>query len=145
MTMKSKTTMKSTSVGAKIEVFGTHFGRIRGGFGVVLELGRHHLGGRNGTWTQVRSKGRGPEFSPSPSAQQNASRELGGRCPEDLKNGRKDAKERDKRLCEEKIVKTSKTTTFSSEKRGWSGREGPKIFKNRPRSGLEGLKSSIVT
>ena len=56
MTMKSKTTMKSTSVGmkstsvgAKIEVFGTHFGRIWGGFGVVLELGRHHLGGGKGT------------------------------------------------------------------------------------------------
>ena len=55
MTMKSKTTMKSTSVGAKIEVFGTHFGRIWGGFGVVLELGRHHLGGRKGTRTQVPS------------------------------------------------------------------------------------------
>ena len=63
----------------------------------------------------------------------------------DPKIGRKDAKERDKRLCEEKIVKTSKTSTLSSEKRGWSGREGPKILKNRPRSGLEGLKSSIVT
>ena len=54
MTMKSKTTMKSTSVGAKIEVFGTHFGRIWGGFGVVLELGRHHLGGGKGPWAQVR-------------------------------------------------------------------------------------------
>ena len=136
--------MKSSSVGAKFEVFGTHFGRIWGGFGVVLELGRHHLGGRKGTWTQVRSKGRGAEFPLSPSGQKNASRELGGRCPEDPKIGRKDATERDKRLCEEKIVKTSKTTTLSSEKRGLSGREGPKILKNRPRSGLEALKNSIV-
>ena len=62
MTMKSKTTMKSTSVGAKFEVFGAHFGRIWGGFGVVLELGRHHLGGRKGTRTQVPSKGGGVLF-----------------------------------------------------------------------------------
>ena len=33
--------MKSSSVGAKVEIFGTLFGRIWGGFGVVLELGKH--------------------------------------------------------------------------------------------------------
>ena len=137
--------MKSSSVGAKVEVFGALFGRIWGGFGVVLGLGRHHLGGEKGTWTQVRSKGGGFYFSPSPSGQKNASRELAGRCPEDPKIGRRRPEEREKRLCEEKIMKTSKTTTLSSEKRGLSGREGPKILKNRPRSGLEGLKSGIVT
>ena len=125
-------------------LLGRILGRIWGGFGVVLGLGRHHLGGRKGTWTQVRSKGGGHYFSLSPSGQKNGSRELAGRCPEDPKIGRKDAKERDKRLCEEKIVKTSKTTTLSSEKRGLSGREGPKILQNRPRSGFEGLKSGIV-
>ena len=83
-------------------------------------------------------------FSPSIFGQKKWARELAGRCPGDPKNGRKDAKERDKRLCEEKIVKTSKTTTLSSEKRGLSGREGPKILKSRPRSGLEGLKSGIA-
>ena len=87
----------------------------------------------------------GASFSASPFGQKKWARELAGRCPGDPEIGRKDAKERDKRLCEEKVVKTSKTTTLSSEKRGLSGREGPKILKNRPRSGLEGLKSSIVT
>ena len=72
-------------------------------------------------------------------------RELARRCPEDPKIGRSRPEERAKRLCEDKIVKTSKTSTLSSEMRGLGGREGPKILKNRPRSGLEGLKSSIVT
>ena len=136
--------MKSSSVGAKIEVFGTHFARIWGGFGVVLELGRHHFGGGKGTWTQVRSKGGGHYFSLSPSGQKNGSRELAGRCPGDPKIGRRRPEERAKRLCEAKIVKTSKTSTLSREMRGFGGREGPKILKNRPRSALEGLKSSIV-
>ena len=129
----------------KSEAFEAHFGLDLGGFGVVSHLRRHQLGDRKRTSTHVRQKGGGAFFSASPSGQKNASRELAGRCPEDPKIGRKDAKERDKRLCEEKIVKTSKTTTLSSEKRGLSGREGPKILKNRPRSGLEGLKSGIVT
>ena len=75
----------------------------------------------------------------------NGAQELAGRCPGDRKIGRRRPEERTKRLCEEKIVKPSKTSTLSSEMRGLSGREGPKILKNRLRSGLEGLKSSIVT
>ena len=71
-------------------------------------------------------------------------RELARRC-ENPKIGRRRPEERAKRLCEAKIMKTSKTSTLSSEMRGVGGREGPKILKNRPRSGLEGLKSSIVT
>ena len=89
-------------------------------------------------------KRRAAEISLSPSGQKNDSGKLAGRCPGHPKIGLKDAKERKKRLCEEKIVKTSKTSTLSSEMRGLGGREGPKILKNRPRSGLEGLKSSIV-
>ena len=51
-------------------------------------------------------------------------RELARRCPEDPKIGRSRPEERAKRLCEEKIMKTSKTSTLSSEMRGcgWPGR-----------------------
>ena len=126
-------------------LWGRILGRIWGGFGVVLGLWGHQLGGRKRTWTHVRQKGGGSHFSVSPSEQKKWARELARRCPGDPKIGRRRPEERTKRLCEEKIVKTSKTSTLSSEMRGWSGREGPKILKNRPRSGLEGLKSSIVT
>ena len=90
-------------------------------------------------------KGGGSFFSASPSGQKKWAREVAGRCPGEPKIGKKRPEETAKRLCEEKIVKTSKTSTLSSEMRVLSGREGPKILKNRPRSGLEGLKSSIVT
>ena len=89
-------------------------------------------------------KGGGHYFLLSPSGQQNASRELAGRCPENRKIGRRRPEERTKSLCEEEIVKTSKTSTLSSEKRGLGGRGGPKIVKNRSRSGLESKKSTII-
>ena len=119
------------------------FGRILvwiwDGLGVVLGLRGHHLGGLRRTWIHVHQKGGGGGFLNLPG-------KVGpGACPEDPKIGRSWPEERTKRLCEEKIVKTLKTSTMSSEMRVLSGREGPKILKNRPRSGLEGLKSSIVT
>ena len=138
-------TRKSSSVDAKFEVFGPHFGKDLGRFWGCFGTWEAPFGRWEGNLDTSALKRGGHSFSLSPSGQKNASRELAGRCPEDPKNGRKDAKERDKRLCEEKIVKTLKTTTLSSGKRGLSGREGPKILKNRPRSGLGGLKSSIVT
>ena len=125
-------------------LLGRILGRIWGGFGVVLGLGGAPFGRSEANLDTSALKRGGAEFSPSPSGQKNASRELAGRCPEDPKIGRRRPEEREKRLCEEKIMKTSKTTTLSSEKRGLSGREGPKILQNRPRSGLEGLKSGIV-
>ena len=94
--------------------------------------------------TSALKKG-GAVFSFSPSGQKKWAREVARRCPGDRKIGRRRPEERAKRLCEAKIVKTSKTSTLSSEMRGLGGREWPKILKNRPRSGLEGLKSSIVT
>ena len=59
-------------------------------------------------------------------------RELARRCPEDPKIGRSRPEERAKRLCEEKIVKTSKTSTLSSEMRGFGGREGRKFSEIGP-------------
>ena len=74
-------------------------------------------------------EGGGGLFSLSLFGQKKWARELAGRCPGDPKIGRRRPEERTKRLCEEKIVKTSKTSTLSSEKRGLSGREGLKIQK----------------
>ena len=65
--------------------------------------------------------------------------------PKDPKIGRSSPEEKAKRLSKEKTVSTSKTMTLSSEMRGFGGREDPKIVKNQSRSGLEGVKSSIVT
>ena len=73
------------------------------------------------------------------------SQELPQTRPENLKIHRSNPKETSKRRCEEKSVKTSKTSTLSSEKRGFGGRGGPEILKNRSRSGLEGVKNAIIT
>ena len=73
------------------------------------------------------------------------SQELPQTRPEDPKIHRNSPEERSKSRCEEKSVKTSKTSTLSNEKRGFGGRGGPEILKNRSRSGLEGVKSTIIT
>ena len=73
------------------------------------------------------------------------SQELPQTRPEDPKIHRSNPKETSKRRCEEKSVKTSKTSTLTIEKRGFGGRGGPEILKNRSRSGLEGVKSTIIT
>ena len=88
---------------------------------------------------------RGGEISLSSFDHEKWARELARSCPEDPKIDRSSSEERAKRLCEEEIVKTSKTSTQSIEMRGFGGREGPKMIKNRSRGGLEGVKSSIVT
>ena len=116
---------------------GRFWGRFGGSGGTIWEVGGE-LG------HMYVKKGGGFLFSASPFGQKKWAREVAGRCPGDPKIGRRRPEERAKRLCEEKRVKTSKTSTLSSEMRGLGGREWPKILKNRPRSGLEGLKSSIV-
>ena len=90
------------------------------------------------------SKRGAASFSLSTFGHEKWARELARRCPEDPKIGRSSPEERAKRLCEEENVKTSKTSTLSSEMRGFGARGGPKILRNRSRSGLEGVKSSIV-
>ena len=75
------------------------------------------------------SKREAAYFSLSTFGHEKWARELARRCPEDPKIGRSSPEERAKRLCEEKMVKTSKTSTLSSEKRGLGGRGGPKILK----------------
>ena len=132
--------------------FGPHFrvdlGRFWGRFGgsggtiweVGGELGHMYVKKGGGVFLNHPFWAGGGSFG-----HEKWARELARRCPEDPKIGRSSPEERAKRLCEEKIMKTSKTSTLSSEMRGFGGREGPKILKNRPRSGLEGLKSSIVT
>ena len=121
--------------------FGEDLGRFWGRFGAWgAPFGRSEA--NLDTCTLKRG---GAFFRLSPFGQKKWARELAGRCPGDLKICRKRPEETAKRLCEGKTVKTSKTSTLSSEMRGLSGREAPKILKNRPRSGLEGLKSSIVT
>ena len=79
-------------------------------------------------------------MSRDPFGHEKSSQGLPETRPEDPKIDRNNPEETSKRRCEEKSAKTSKTSTLSSEMRVLSGREGPKIFKNRPRSGLEGLK-----
>ena len=69
------------------------------------------------------------------------SQELPQTRPEDPKIQREATPKRRRRG----DVKTSKTSTMSSEKRGFGGRGGPEILKNRSRSGLEGVKSTIIT
>ena len=120
-------------------------GRILGRFWGRFEAWGSPFGRSEANLDTSALKRGAAEFLVSPFGQKKWAREVAGRCPGDPKIGRRRPEERAKRLCEEKIVKTSKTSTLSSEMRGWSGREGPKILKNRPRSGLEGLKSSIVT
>ena len=71
---------------------------------------------------------RGGGFSVPPFGQKKWARELARRCPEDPKIGRSRPEERAKRLCEEKIVKTSKTSTLSSEMGGFVGREGATLL-----------------
>ena len=136
--------MKSSSVSA-LGPFGRILGRIWGGFWVVLGLRGAPFGRSEANLDTCTSKRGGGYFSPSPFGQEKWAGELARRYPEDPKIGRSSPEERAKRLCGEKIVKTSKTSTLWSEMRGFGGREGSKILKNRPRSGLEGLKSSIVT
>ena len=65
--------------------------------------------------------------------------------PEDPKIDRNNPEETSKRRCEKTSAKTSKTSTLSSEMRGFGGRGGPEILKNRSRSGLESKKNSIIT
>ena len=120
-------------------------GWIWGGLGVVLGLRGAPFGKSEAKLDTSALKRGAAEFSFSPSDQKNGAQELAGRCPGDRKIGRRSPEERTKRLCEEKIVKTSKTSTLSSEMRGFGGRGGPEILKNCFRSGLEGVKNAIIS
>ena len=122
---------------------GTFWGRF-GGSGATIwevggELGHMYVKKGGGVFLNLPFWAGGGSFG-----HEKWARELARRCPEDPKIGRSRPEKRAKRLCEEKIVKTSKTSTLSSEMRGFGGRGGPKILRNRSRSGLEGVKSSIV-
>ena len=114
------------------------FGVVLGAPGVIWEVGGElgHI---------YVKKGGGSSMSLVPFGHEKWSQELPQTRPEDPKIDRSSPEERSKRRCEEKSVKTSKTSTLSSEKRGFDGRGGPEILKNRSRSGLEGVKSTIIT
>ena len=83
-------------------------------------------------------------MSRDPFGHEKWSQELPETRPEDPKIDRNSPEDRSKRRCEEKSVKTPKTSTLSSEMRGFGALERSKILRNRSRSGLEGVKSSIV-
>ena len=59
------------------------------------------------------------------------------RRPGDPKSNKKRFEKNVKKLREEKSLKTSKTSTLSSEMRGFSDREWPKILKNRPPGNMD--------
>ena len=131
--------------------FGAHFGVDLGSFWVVLGARGAPFWRSEANLDTCTSKRGAAYFSISlfgPGGEVLATKSGPGSSPGGAQRTRKSAeaarREGEEAMCRENC-KTSKTSTLSSEMRVLSGREGPKILKNRPRSGLEGLKNSIVT
>ena len=127
--------------------------------GVILEVPEAPFGGFEGVFgapgapfgrpeanlDTCTSKRGAAEFLPSTFGQKKWARELAGRCPGDRKIGRRRPEERTKRLCEEKIVKTSKTSTLSTNKLFFRARERTKIVEFWSQSVLHSVISSMVS